>query len=605
MIFGSFSSVTGYSSGIETERLQKLMHGSQLQCRKEAAGGFNGGYVQNPALPYDEGDYAFLDPSGDMLVLLSGSIYNREELIAEYNLQANLDEPVLIARMFLRDKAGFVNKLNGDFSIFICEPRNGKAWLFRDHVGIRPISYALQEKALFFSSDSTALSRALYYQEKISTDYLLKYFKYVDFSLAPNDKVKNLDPGHYLEYSGGEIELKKYWSPERIRTDKKLQYDQMLEDLDALVRDAVRIRCDRRFTAGAHVSGGLDSGVVAALAREEYQHQDKFYGFSWSPENINSAELKFDEREIVSSTCENAGIIPVFSSMDKVDFSRAFENLVNNIGFFEEEGVCRRAGELNTNLIFSGWGGDEFISITDRGIDTDLLAGMKLGAFFRRNPVSNPKMLARTLLFYILLPALGILPPGVKRSFREDAGYLKKPFRRSDRKAIKNFYFYRSRRGLHLNLLKLNHINQRTENWAVNGFRQGIEYRYPLLDKRIVEYMLMVPSVLLSHTENCRAVLREISAGLLPEETRRHWQKNDPAHAAWRDICMKESALSYLDDISKWENNPDLGFADFRLLERDAGAFRGNQEGGGFKPLFKTLVYLKGLHEFTEEYHSA
>ena len=48
-----------------------------------------------------------------------------------------------------------------------------------------------------------------------------------------------------------------------------------------------------------------------------------------------------------------------------------------------------RAVALDTNLIFSGWGGDEFISTGHLGIDLDLLLDLKLGAFFRRNPVNT------------------------------------------------------------------------------------------------------------------------------------------------------------------------------------------------------------------------
>ena len=44
----------------------------------------------------------------------------------------------------------------------------------------------------------------------------------------------------------------------------------MLSDLTALLTDAVKIRCDGRFRAGAHVTGGLDSGIVSTLARKEY-----------------------------------------------------------------------------------------------------------------------------------------------------------------------------------------------------------------------------------------------------------------------------------------------------------------------------------------------
>ena len=69
-----------------------------------------------------------------------------------------------------------------------------------------------------------------------------------------------------------------------------------------------------------------------------------------------------------------------------------------------------------------------------------------------------------------------------------DNSLLKKP------KTINNLYFWKSRREMHLRLLYDGHLSERTEDWTINGVRSGIEYRYPLLDKRIIEFIMKVPS---------------------------------------------------------------------------------------------------------------
>ena len=49
------------------------------------------------------------------------------------------------------------------------------------------------------------------------------------------------------------------------------------------------------------------------------------------------------------------------------------------------------------------------------------------------------------------------------------------------------------------------------DDWFLSGARYGIEYRYPLLDKDIIEYMLKVPSKLLFKRDYSRSIIRELS----------------------------------------------------------------------------------------------
>jgi asparagine synthetase B (glutamine-hydrolysing) len=109
-------------------------------------------------------------------------------------------------------------------------------------------------------------------------------------------EVRRLPPGHYLDFLQERVRLTRFWNPERIRTDRKMDYDRMLSDLRVLLEDAVAIRCDGRFTAGAHVSSGIDSAIVAALVRRNYNSQPSFYGYSWSPAGFSAGEIPYDER---------------------------------------------------------------------------------------------------------------------------------------------------------------------------------------------------------------------------------------------------------------------------------------------------------------------
>ena len=113
-------------------------------------------------------------------------------------------------------------------------------------------------------------------------------------------------------------------------------------------------------------------------------------------------------------------------------------------------------------------------------------------------------------------------------------------------------------------------LPERCESWHASGFQKGVEYRYPLLDKRIVEYMLKVPSEHLCRTGYVRPLLREIGKGLLPEEVRLNQDKNDPVLLGRIGMNSSRVRPSHL-----WrrraigDTNPDLNFVDFDLLLKD------------------------------------
>ena len=575
-----------------------------LRLYPVSAEGFEGGYYLHERLPLKKSDIFYQDEQKDLLVLFSGYIYNRQEIAAHFNLDADDPEPVIAARMFLLEGPDFVRRLNGDFAIFIGQPARRRAYLFRDQIGIRPLACYADSGRLIFSSDITALCRSLSGSKPPEREFLLGYFKYVDYTITPCDGVERVLPGHYLEYSDRGVRMTRYWEPEKIKTDHRLSYEVMLSDLKALVNDAVAIRCDSRFSGGAHVSSGLDSCTVALLARKNYPRQKTFYGYSWSPTGFTPPDPVYDERDLVRSFCSTAVIEPVFSDITPPGFLERVSDFYHNRGYFIEENTLDQAAGYGTNLIFSGWGGDEFISTGDRGIETDLLRRLHLRTWFRRNPVIPLRRFIKYVLWYTVLPAVGVLQRNVARSFENDARYIREPLGKSDRRVLANFYFHTSRRQLHLRYLKFYHIQERCESWMVSGYRRGIEYRYPLLDRRIVEYMIRVPSLLLCRTNHFRPLLRIIGEGWLPDEVRLNRSKVDPVYRDWWNELLRLSGLALMDEAKQWSSNPDLDFIDFAKLNDDISRYRSDHAAVDGMVLFKALVYIKAVHQFTLEYHA-
>ncbi|RPA66616.1 hypothetical protein EF405_20230 [Cyclobacteriaceae bacterium YHN15] len=579
---------------------KNLITSNLIECFEHDFFSINFYLLFHKNLPYTKKDFIKVDSERKIIIIKYGNIYNHDLLKKQNCLSEELTELEVIDFLFFLKGENFIQELNGDFIIIIYEAEINKLYVFRDCVGVYPLVFSIKKDSLVFSTDFIFLCKELQEKSEINFEPLLSEFRFADLKQTVNSSVKKLLPGHFFKYEDSEISIKKYWEPEKIKVDKNLSYDQVMNDLRALVHDALHIRSDKQFKAAAHVSSGLDSGVVSALVRKEYKDQSEFFGYSWSPESFSNKNIEFDERELVKEVCQLNDISPVFVNFDSRDYEGLSKNYIRNFGYFAEEKILEHAKNNNVNLIFSGWGGDEFISKGERGINSDLLFTFKIREFFKRNPIKKPKQFLKVLLYDIFLPMINSTNPNQKKVHKEWARYLKSPYNRQHYPSVKKFLYYRSRRDLHLGFLYHYHIPERTEKWHVNGFLNGVEYRYPLLDYRIIEYLLKVPSELLIKGEFSRMVLREIGNGILPERVRWLRKGIDPIIASHFVKLNQDVSKSLINKLKIFRENKDLYFIDFDLLEKDTYECEiSNKTDEG---LYQNLTVIDLLHEFSKRY---
>ncbi len=600
MVFGGLLLENKYSL---SDALCNLFnsHFTDYQSTKRRFGNLDSIWTTSNRLPYIEDSFLWVDENAGVLTFLNGNIYSELDN-PNPGEKSILTKAELVYNLFVKQGPDFVNQLNGDFVIIIYESRKDNLYVFRDHLGIIPLSYIVINDSLVYSTDIIQLCRLFQEGNSLNSEFFLSEFRFADLTQTPNPKVKKLLPGHYLKFSKGDLEMIKYWKPEKIKTNHKLKKQQVYDHFKYLIEDTIRIRSDKRYKAAAHVSGGLDSSVIAALVRKEYAGQKTFLGYSWSPENFEPVKVEFDERNLVRKTCDMNDIKPVFIDLHLDDYLVRAKNYIRNFGAFAEEKILEHANNEDINLIFSGWGGDEFISKGERGINTDLLLNLNLALFFKKNSIFNPKRFIKTILYDILFPAINLVNLNQARSHKQFTRYLKHPYYKNYLPSVKKFLFYRSRRKLHLGFLYYYHISNRTEFSYIQGFLHGVEYRYPLLDKRIVEYMLTVPTKCLVDGAYSRMILREISKGLVPEEVTWIRKGIDPVYqnSLYRN-SLKASKI-FVNMLDEYEANSDLYFINFDLLKKDLEIFRENNKYP--EEFIANMVIINSIHEFSICYRS-
>jgi len=544
-----------------------------------------------------------VDQSTNWSIFVFGEVFDVEGFFGnEQNFSGALI-PRLLLNLFYKHGVQFVEKLNGDFVIILFNEKEKTTYVFRDHLGIRPFSYTVLNDVVYFCSDTLTLCRAFYPLEPIETEFLLQDFKFTDNTLTPNKNVKRLLPGHYLLIKNNNLEQHKYWFPEKITTDYSYAAKRVFNEATALIENAVKIRVDKDLKAASHISGGLDSSTIAALSRKHYAHQKEFLGFSWSPDyKIFPPQGENDERFLVANTCSKNQIEPVLSLFSQENYKRYYEDPINHSHFPDEQIFQEFAQKHGVKLIFSGYGGDEFISCGTYGVFIDLLKTLKWKKYWKVARTWSTSTILKSIVLDFLSPVMGILPLSFYIQNLDSTYFIKKPYKKNHKPSLRHFFLHKSRKDMHLGMLYNYHIPLRTEEWYNWGSKYGIQYRYPLLDKRIVEFMLKIPSDYLYKDSFGRVLLRKAGEGLLPEELLWSTSKTDPALFKYMDELAIDYFLKNSLQIEDFKNNPALAFFNFEKYEKAVLKEKQKNSSNLPKSIFSTFLSMKKIHEFTKKY---
>jgi len=308
-------------------------------------------------------------PYGDesLWLIFNGEIYNYIELRAQllelgYNFRTESDtEVILVAYKHWGDKC--VEHLNGMFAFALWDEINQRLFCARDQLGIKPFYFYQTDKFFAFASESRALEP--FHCNKLDADglaaYLLSSYVPVEFSIF--DGVKKLLPAHTLIVEpSGRSECKKYW-----RIAKVSEYSDSSSTLEvtALLEQAVMRQIRSDVPVGALLSGGVDSGMIVALASK---HIDNMHTYSVGFEGAGINEL--DSAAAVANkygTFHHQKTLDDKNAIQYLDL--ALKNLSEPIAdpaIIPSYVLSEMAAKDGVKVLLSGTGGDEIFGGYDR-----------------------------------------------------------------------------------------------------------------------------------------------------------------------------------------------------------------------------------------------
>ena len=226
-------------------------------------------------------------------VVFNGEIYNYQDLRREleergHHLRTASDTEVIL-HLFEDEGIECLQRLRGMFALAIWDSRAAKLFLARDRLGKKPLYYAPLQGALSFASELGALACDRQVDTTVDPAAIDEYLTYL---FVPHPRTiyrgaRKLPPASYAVYHQGKLQVQRYWQVRYDNIDPARSLDDSVDQLDDLLREAVRLRLLADVPVGAFLSGGLDSSLIVALMQEVSGRQVKTFSIGFEDSSYN------------------------------------------------------------------------------------------------------------------------------------------------------------------------------------------------------------------------------------------------------------------------------------------------------------------------------
>jgi asparagine synthase (glutamine-hydrolysing) len=434
----------------------------------------------------------------------------------------------------------FLDRLHGSFALAIVDRRSDTVLLAVDRMGIESLAYATSGGGIVFGSACGGVARFPGRQVTLRNQALLDLFL-MHMIPSPNtvfEGVSKLEPGTCVSFRGGRTTVRRYWAP-AFQESLSGSVADLEAQLHASLRDAVAA-CRPDAATGAFLSGGLDSSTVAGVLAAVSDGPGRTFSIGFGVEAYNELEFAraaarrfgFNAVEYHVTSDDIVTAFPVIA--------RAYEEPFGNSSAVPTYFCAKVAADHGVRHLLAGDGGDELFGGNERyGKQGVFEAYLRLPAVLRKQiiePIADrirdehPFMPLRKFRSYVD-QARTPLPERFEYwnlMHRADISMMLDPrFQASvDRRAplrLMAQVFAQTQAQSLLNRML-------SYDWhftlADNDLRKvgtmcslaGVKVSYPMLDPRVIDLSLRVPSRVKMEGNQLRSFYKRAMRDFLPQE---------------------------------------------------------------------------------------
>ncbi len=295
------------------------------------------------------GHQPMISASGRYVLVFNGEIYNHAQLRALLEAtgrapawRGHSDTETVLAGFEAWDIRATVERAIGMFAFAVWDRETATLTLGRDRIGEKPLYYGWQgsgsETAFLFGSELKALRAHPAFENRISRSALSLQLRH-NYVPAPDsiyEGIAKLEPGCLLNVSLArrETEVQAYWSGAEVaeagvRHPHPGDAGQVVDELEILLKDAVRQQMMADVPLGAFLSGGIDSSTVVALMQVQSARPVKTFSIGFHEEGYDEAQhakavarhLGTEHTELYVTPEQAMAVIPRLPAMYDEPFS--------------------------------------------------------------------------------------------------------------------------------------------------------------------------------------------------------------------------------------------------------------------------------------------
>ncbi|TRM13005.1 asparagine synthase (glutamine-hydrolyzing) [Lentibacillus cibarius] len=502
-------------------------------------------------------------------LVFNGEIYNyvelRRNLIAEgFSFKTESDTEV-IAALFKKYREKAFEHLRGMFSILVWDKENEILYGARDPFGIKPLFYRETDEETVFASEKKSIS-FMTENEAVNPEALQHYlsFQFVPEPMTMTTRIQKVEPGHYfIKKPAEKMTQYRYWqaSFNPVLMDKQ----GWMKRIQDVMYDSVNVHMQSDVPVGSFLSGGIDSTIIAAMAKE-FNPDIKTFSVGFEREG-------YSEIDVAKETADKLGVENIAYRITPEEYVDKLPKIMWHMDDPLADPACvplyfvAREARKHVTVVLSGEGADELFGGYNIYREPESLK------LFDNIPTPIKSLLARVA---------DVMPEGVRgKSFLERGttplrdryiGNAKMFEDDEKQKFLKSFRDDISYRQITEKL-----YNQVSEDPLVNQMQyidihtwmrgdillkadrttmaNSLELRVPFLDKEVFRVASQLPPGLKIANGTTKSILREASRGIIPDHVLdrkklgfpvpiRHWLKNELYD--WAKRLIHESRTEHL-----------------------------------------------------------
>lgn len=325
------------------------------------------GHRRLAIIDLETGKQPMSNQAESLWITYNGEIYNYRELKTilqkkNHCFQTNSDTEVII-KSYEEWGDKCVEYLRGMFAFAIVDYTKSRIFIARDHLGIKPLYYAITPNFFAFASELQSFGQIAGFEPEIdiqSIDTFLR-LQYIPAPKTIFKQIKKLLPAHFLSISFDNkiSDPEEYWQLKFIPDNNKSEQD-WLNEAEYMIKESVKAHLVSDVPFGVFLSGGIDSSLIVSYMSQILDKPVKTFSIGFDEEQYN--ELNYAEVVAKKWNTEH------FTEIVKPDALAILPQLVKHYGepFGDSSAIptyyVSKMARQHVPMVLSGDGGDELFA---------------------------------------------------------------------------------------------------------------------------------------------------------------------------------------------------------------------------------------------------